>query len=220
MLTKFIVCVKAPNWFWLDQLYFGLMTAEGVTCLNCCMCPFFVRFMGAMGNKEIESLISQACEELFNFSIEREDVKWLMGQYAESSKIKSATLEYELQILKIISVGWSLSYLLEGTPKRKTVLSECFWNSINNFSRDLSYSTGLMIGQDIDYFEMLKTRLNHYIGAVQGNCEASDPAVVIGPEFAKLCGNKDDLFAIMAGSKMFANTFTRVRQYLEALKMR
>ena len=176
--------------------------------------------MTATENKKPESLIAQAGEDLFHFAIDREDVKWLLAQFAKASQIKATMLEYELQILKIISVGWSLSYLLEGTPKRKTVMGERFWNDINNFSKDLSYSTGLMIGQDIDYFEILKSRLNQYVSAIQRDCDASDPAMSIGPEFAKICGNKDDLFAVMAGAKMFANTFARVRQYLETLKMR
>lgn len=166
-----------------------------------------------------DTIMTRAGEDLFNFAIEREDVKWLMEQFSASSKVKAVTLEYELQILKIISVGWSISYHLGGLPGRQTALGELFWGAVNNFSKDLSQTTGLMIGQDLDYFETLKERLNHYLQAVQDSSDAPDPAVTIGPVFAGLCGDQEDVFAAMAGSKMFANAVARVRQYLEAVKL-
>lgn len=171
-------------------------------------------------SKEKKTAIEQAGEDLFNFAVEREDVKWLMAQLSAETAVKPATVEYELQILKIISVGWSLSYYLEGTPKRKARLSECFWSAINEFSKGLSETTGLMIGQDIDYFEILKERLEVYVAAMAETPETAEPTVVIGPAFATVCGNKDDIFAAMTGSKMFNTTIQRVRQYLEALKLR
>jgi len=171
-------------------------------------------------SNEKTTLIDQAGEDLFNFAIERDDVKWLMAQLSPSTKVKPATFEYELQILKIISVGWSISYLLSGTPKRKAVLQEFFWGAVNTFSKELSETTGLMIGQDIDYFEILKMRLNQYVQAMEENPQTPDPAAVIGPAFAGFCGHGDDIFTAMAGSKMFANATVRVRQYLEALKLR
>jgi hypothetical protein len=162
----------------------------------------------------------QAGEDLFNYAIEREDVKLLMEQLSRSATVKPTSLEYELQILKIISVGWSISYFLAGTPRRKVALGDLFWGAINNFSKDLSQTTGLMTGADIDYFEILKKRLDQYVQAMEGNPQAPDPAVVIGPIFAGFCGNGDDIFAAMAGTKIFANTVARVRQYLEAVKLR
>jgi len=170
--------------------------------------------------QEKTRLIDQAAEDLFNYAIEREDVKWLMGQLAPAAKVTPATFEYELQILKIISVGWSISYHLDGHPKRKGVIGELFWRAVNNFSKELSETSGLMIGQDFDYFEILKKRLDQYVKAMEDNSQTPEPAVVIGPVFAGLCGHQDDIFAVMAGSKMFANTVVRVRQYLEASKLR
>jgi hypothetical protein len=167
-----------------------------------------------------QQLIARAGEDLFNYAIEREDVKWLTGRLSPASKVKPGALEYELQILKIISVGWGISYYLAGMAGRKTELGETFWKAVNNFAGGLSETTGLMIGQDIDYFETLKKRLDQYVKAMQDSPRAREPAAVIGPVFAGLCGQKNDLFAVMAGSKLFANTVTRVRQYLEALKLR
>ena len=166
------------------------------------------------------AVTDQAGEDLFNYAIEREDVKLLLEQLSPGAKVKPTTLEYELQILKIISVGWSISYYLVGTPRRNAALGDLFWNAINNFSKELSQTAGLMTGADIDYFEILKRRLDQYIQAMEDNPQAHDPAVVIGPVFAEFCGNGDDIFASMAGTKIFANTVARVRQYLEAVKLR
>lgn len=164
--------------------------------------------------------IEQAGEDLFDFATDREDVKWLLAQFAEQSKAKPAAFAYELQILKIVFVGWSMSYFMSGTPKKKSQLLERYWQAVNEFSSGLSQTTGLMIGQDIDYFEILKTRLDHYIGIMADSPETADPTAVIGPAFAAQCGAADDLFASMAGAKMFNTVMHRVRQYLEAVKLR
>ena len=66
-----------------------------------------------------KSPVEQAGEDLFNFAIERDDTKWLMARLPAAADIKPATVEYELQILKIISVGWSISYFLEEFRQKK-----------------------------------------------------------------------------------------------------
>ncbi len=58
------------------------------------------------------------------------------------------------------------------------------------------------------------------VQAMEGNPQAADPAAVIGPVFAGFCGDGDDIFAAMAGTKIFANTVARVRQYFETVKLR
>jgi len=42
---------------------------------------------------------------------------------------------------------------------------------------------------------------------------------VIGPEFASVCGNKNDIFTCMTGSKMFLSTLSNTRKYLEAMEV-
>ena len=163
--------------------------------------------------------IEQAAEDLFNYAIDREDVKWLMAHLANEAEVKRATVEYELPILKIISVGWSLSYYLPGSPQ-KDELSNLYWTAINDFSKDLSTTTEMMIGQKIDYFEILKERLDMYVKALGQQPDARDPATVIGPEFARTCGNAEDIFTFMTGSKMFMSVIARVKEYLEAIKLR
>lgn len=169
-------------------------------------------------NKE-KSAIEKAGEDLFDFAVDREDVKWLLDRLPPEADIKRTTVEYELQILKIIGVGWSVSYYLANSPQ-KNVLLELYWNAVNEFSRSLSTTMEYMIGQDIDYFQILKDRLEMYVAAMAQKQDAAEPAAVIGPEFSKICGNADDIFTFMTGSKMFLSTTSKVKQYLETIKLR
>ena len=163
-----------------------------------------------------QSPISQAGSDLFDFAIDREDVKWLMDRLPETADVQRASVEYELQILKIITVGWSIAYVLADNPV-KTPLSEHFWGAVREFSAGLSQTTGMMTGQDIDYFQVLRERLDMYVNALNSNPETPEPAAVIGPTFAYACGNARDIFSSMTGSKMFATAFSRVRTYLQAV---
>ena len=166
-----------------------------------------------------KSELKKAGEDLLDFAVDREDVNWLMDRLPVEADVKRVTVEYELQILKIIGVGWSLSYYLANSPQ-KTALLELYWNSINEFSLGISTTTAYMIGQDIDYFQILKDRLDMYVAALAENPDAPEPALVIGPEFARICGNVDDIFTFMTGSKMFISTINKVKSYLEAIKLR
>jgi hypothetical protein len=167
-------------------------------------------------SSETKSGIEQAAEDLFNFSVDREDVKALMAGIHETADIKRSSVEYELHILKIISVGWAIPYYLGNSPQ-KDLISACYWQAIQNFSQSLSETFGLMIGHSIDYFQILKERLETYVNALQQQSDASEPAAVIGPEFADVCGNRNDVFTVMTGSRMFLATIGSVKQYLESL---
>jgi len=162
--------------------------------------------------------LEQAGKALFDFAVERDDVKMLLDHLSGEAKCKPAAVEYELQILKIVSTGWALSFFLEKNPY-KAQLAEDFWKRVQAFSRDLSETTVLMTGHDIDYFQILKERLDMYVAALQDKPEMSEPAAVIGPEFAGLCGDSDDVFTVMTGSRMFILTVARVKEYLESLNL-
>ena len=163
-------------------------------------------------------LTEKAGEELFNYAVDREDVKWLIENLSKEADINRVTVEYELQILKIVSVGWSISFFLENS-EQKTPLLEIYWQAIREYAQNLSDTTGLMLGQDIDYFQTLRDRLDFYVDALARNPEAPEPATVIGPQFADFCGNKEDIFTYMTGAKMFLTTLSNVRNYLEALEI-
>jgi hypothetical protein len=170
-------------------------------------------------SKEPKSELEKAGEDLLDFAVDRTDVNWLMDRLPEQADIKRITVEYELPLLKIIAVGWSLSYYLGNSPQ-KTALLELYWNAVNEFSRGISTTTEYMMGQQIDYFQIIKDRLQMYVAALEKHPDASEPAQVIGPEFARICGNGDDIFTFMTGSKMFISTINKVKEYLEAIKLR
>ena len=155
-------------------------------------------------------------KSLFEFSIDREDIKWLMDQQSDDSKIPQNTLEYELQLLKIISVGWSISFYMGDHPLKDSI-AEIFWHHIQSFSKTISSTTELTIGKKIDYFSILKERLDTYVDALKKVTQETDPLKIIGPEFGSFCGNKDDVFTVLTGSKMFATTLNRVKEYLESI---
>lgn len=162
--------------------------------------------------------LQQAAEDLFHFAIEREDTKWLLERLPAQAAVKRAAVEYELQILKIISVGWSIAFFLEEWP-HKQQLVECFWASVREFAQGLSTTTEMMTGQDIDYFQVLKGRLEGYLEALRRHPDASNPEAVIGPEFARNCGSPEDLFTVYTGGRMFSGVTGRVRDYLEAVHL-
>jgi hypothetical protein len=59
-----------------------------------------------------------------------------------------------------------------------------------------------------------------YVDAMAKKTDATEPAAVIGPEFARNCGDVDDTFAIMTGSKMFIATISGVKEYLGTVILR
>jgi len=170
-------------------------------------------------SEEKKTGVEKAGEDLFNFAINREDIKTLITHLSEEADIKRGKVEYELQILKIISIGWSISYYLENGAQKNQLL-ESYWQAVHEFSQSISTTTGLMIGNDIDYFQILKERLDMYVAAITQKPNASEPAVVIGPEFARTCGNMDDVFTVMTGSRMFITTIGSVKEYLGTIKLR
>ncbi len=163
-----------------------------------------------------QTTISKAAENLANFAFSREDVKQIINTIPDELPVNRVTIEYELQILKIISVGWGITFFLENFSY-KTPMAELFWNFIKEFSKDLSVAASTTTGKDIDYFNIVKKRLDMYVTAMNKNSEAPEPAVVVGPEFAAICGHQDEVFTVMAGSKLFLLTIGNVKEYLESV---
>lgn len=83
----------------------------------------------------------------------------------------------------------------------------------------MSETATMMTGTDINYFQLLRERLDLYVTALTQKPDSTDPAAVIGPEFARLCGNGDDISAVQAGSRMFLITVASVKTYLEAVNL-
>jgi hypothetical protein len=166
--------------------------------------------------EEKKSAIEQAGEDLFNFALDRQDVKALMARLPEEAAVRRVTVEYELQILKIVGVGWCVSYHLQHHGQKER-LGELYWKAVHEFSQGLSTTTGLMTGQNIDYFQILRDRLDMYLDALRNRPDAAEPAAVIGPEFARACGNVDDVYTVLTGARMFVATIGSVTEYLQAV---
>ncbi|MBW2466226.1 MAG: hypothetical protein JRF02_02910 [Deltaproteobacteria bacterium] len=172
-----------------------------------------------MHSRVQKSDVELAGDDLFNFAIDREDIKSLTALLPKESECKPEAIEYELQLLKIISTGWSISFFLENSPHRDQ-LAEIFWRLIHEFSGTLSETTQLMTGKDINYFQILNDRLDMYVDSLNKKPDAKEPAAVIGPEFARFCGSGDDVFAVMTGSRMFIMTMARVKEFLKKIGLK
>jgi hypothetical protein len=158
-----------------------------------------------------------AANELFDFAVGRAELRHIMTLLPEEAPVDRTKVEYELQILKIITVGWCITYFLEAFP-HKEPLAMLYWEAVRGFSRQLSETTELMIGEDVNYFEVLQARLDFYVDALARQSAApADPAAVIGPAFAGTCGAADEVFTIMSGARMFVATTGSVKQMLEAV---
>jgi hypothetical protein len=168
-----------------------------------------------MTDKEnINSPVAQAGGQLFHYAIDRGDMNFILDTLPLPVPEKRVALEYEIQLLRIISVGWAIAYYLADNSL-KLPLGQHFWENVRAFSSTLSTSASLTVGSDIDYFDILKQRLDLYVGALDAAGQIPEPAMAIGPAFAEVCGDKDDACAILAGSKMFSMTIKAVREYLD-----
>ena len=157
--------------------------------------------------------VARAGEQLFQYAIHRDDMIAILDTLPLDPPEKRVSLEYEIQLLRIISVGWAIAFYLSDSDL-KTPLSHQYWDHVREFSSTLSTSASLSVGSDIDYFAILRQRLDYYVTTLDRAGKVKTPAVAIGPAFAEKCGDRDDACAILAGSKMFTHTIDAVREYL------
>jgi hypothetical protein len=161
-----------------------------------------------------ENWVHRAGEQLFEFAIDRGDMNAILDALPLEVPEKRVALEYEIQLLRIISVGWAIAFFLADSGL-ETPLGQYFWNKTRALSTTLSSSASLSMGSDIDYFDILRKRLDTYVGALDAAGKIPEPAMAIGPAFAGVCGDPEDACAMLAGSKMFSLTIHAVREYLD-----
>ncbi len=160
-------------------------------------------------------------QDLATFAIDRTDLKEMLSVIPNDTGINLTTLEYELQILKILSVGWAISFYMPATDKNKGVVTEMFWEYIREISNNISTLTETTTGKPLDYFEILKNRLNAYVKIMQGSPgDTKNPANVMGPAFAGMCNTPDNAITILTGTKMFTLTLGSVKEYLNAIELK
>ncbi len=174
-----------------------------------------------MGQTKKEFLtIQELAENLATFAINRDELKMLIQAIPENMDLNLTAVEYELQILKILSVGWAISfYMPEGEYKTKSV--QFFWDHIREISNSISNLTGTSTGREIDYFAILKERLDMYLQAMEKIPKGqNDPSCVMGPAFAAACNSDLNAAAILTGTKMFTISLGGVREYLDSVEIK
>ena len=162
--------------------------------------------------------VETVCENLVNFSVDRDDLNRIMTMLPEDEAVNRVTVEYEIPLLKIVSVGWAIAYFMENRPEKQALL-ESFWKAIDAFSKSLSDVTNLTTGADINYFHMIRERVDTYVQALNMQPEAQDPAAVIGPTFAGICNAADNVHVIMTGNRIFNAAIIGVKEYLAHIKL-
>ncbi len=160
--------------------------------------------------------IQEIGESLANFSLDRESVLFALSRLPDEHSINKVAIEYEIQLLKILSVGWAISYFMEDHPEKNPLIKK-FWDVLFEFSKNLSCVTSLTIGKEVDYFRTLKERIDIYLKDLAEVPHVKDPASVIGPTFARLCGNTDNVHVIMAGNRIFHLSLEGVKHFLESV---
>lgn len=173
-----------------------------------------------MGTEKQILPLNDVAKNLALFAIDRTDLKSLLEAIPESSEVNRTAIEYELQILKIISVGWGISFYMPVSDKNKTPLSEGYWENIREVSEKITTLAQTTSGTDINYFNILKERLNTYVKVMENaSQDIENPASIIGPAFAVVCKSPGDAVAVLTGTKMFTLTLGAVKEYLDVVRI-
>ncbi|MEX1297778.1 MAG: hypothetical protein AB1Z38_09860 [Desulfotignum sp.] len=172
-------------------------------------------------NPSMHLTAEETARNLAVFAVDRTDLKTILKSLPPESGLDLVCLEYELGILKILTVGWGISFFMPVSNQNKGVLSDTFWQMIQEFSQNISTLTETATGQPIDYFAILKERLDTYVRQMKNTDEATiDPSAVMGPAFARACGLPDNPVAMLTGSRMFSLTLGGVKEYLSAVTIK
>ncbi len=172
-----------------------------------------------MGSSEKDTdTLDSICKNLAEFAVDRDEIKELIGTLPLDQGINTVTLEYELQLLKVVTIGWSISVYMVSNPK-KQLFEIKFWELIREFSKDISNVTSMMIGHDIDYFDLVKQRFDYYLKSFEGAVTEADPASAIGPAFAEICNDNDNPFVVITGARLFNHSVRATKEYFEAEKL-
>ncbi|MDY0131309.1 MAG: hypothetical protein RBR53_01445 [Desulforegulaceae bacterium] len=166
-------------------------------------------------NKEVNnSMENQIANSLFSYSVSRDDLKTLAKEIIENTDAEEQTLLYELQILKIITTGVSINYLIKSLEK-KNEISKFYWEYILEFSKSVTEAAKSYSNVDIDYFKVIKDKLDYYLEKLSENKNAPEPASVIGPAFATQCSMEENVFTILGGAKLYKGVMAGLKAYYE-----
>ena len=80
----------------------------------------------------------------------------------------------------------------------KKTLSHIYWTNIREISKNISNLTSATSGKQIDYFEIIKTRLDKYVAVLQKSPNnKSGASSIIGSVFAEVCNLRNDAITIL-----------------------
>ena len=162
--------------------------------------------------------VAAAGENFVNFSFDRDPIKPLIDNIPPESGINPVAMEYEIQLLKVLTVGWAISYFM-ADHARKDAMAQTFWQGVRAFSANLSAVASCNVGKAIDYFGALQQRVDIYVGALQHLPETGDPGAVIGATFAQMCGNQLQRYLVLSGKAIFNMSIVSVKSYLESVDL-
>ncbi len=168
--------------------------------------------------RQPEATVGAVGETLLNYAVQREDLKGLVAGLPVEAAVDPVAMEYEIQILKIVSVGWGISYFMGERPE-KAALAEAYWGEVRDFSGRISAITTETSGREIDYFQALRERVDIYVNALNHFSDVDDPGPVIGHTFAKLCGDEEDMYTMVSGKRVFHLSLAGVKSYLESVRI-
>ena len=63
--------------------------------------------------------VEELARNLASSAIDRGDLKEIIGALPSENALNLTTVEYELGILKILSVGWGIAFYMAATDKNK-----------------------------------------------------------------------------------------------------
>lgn len=165
------------------------------------------------GGSESRINVAEAANRLLNISVNQNETRADIAGLPADAAGSLIAVEYELQLLRIVATGWTISYTVEEERLRK-LLSEAFWEGIRTYCSAVSAMTGPVLGKDCDYFSMIRQRVDHYVQVMSHFPDAGDPAQVIGPTFASLCGCDQSAAVISLGRRVFTRCLARVQGFL------
>jgi len=150
---------------------------------------------------------------LFEYAIDPQDVKWLLDQLPNEYDDFKNTIEYELRLLKIVVTGWAIQLCVQGGQSNEKTAEE-FWTAIYEFSARISETASLTMDARIDYFGLVKERLDLYLTVMTEQGERGQPASTVGECFARLCDRNQDLLTVHTGARLFVSVVERVHRFL------
>ncbi|MCW7755125.1 hypothetical protein OOT00_14145 [Desulfobotulus sp. H1] len=162
---------------------------------------------------EEKETMQELSESLVAYATHSKDILPFVEALPEESRIARPTMEYEMRMLKILSVGWGLAFILSDHPAR-IELSEAFWHRISSLSKEIDEICKAS-GTEIDYFAALRKRLDIYVSALSGAKDPGDPGIEVGSCYAELCGDAEDTYALVAGRRVFTGVLSSLHEYLK-----